>query len=150
MAMPSSSSNTLQMRWQRIKDTNGYVKNQCDSLIAQVTVTRRRGLEIANLLADALSALDALTVNAIASGLLAYAQAQENDPALDIPAAYSAMRTQIVATQDWLVANFPKDGSGNLAVYVFNGGKRFADVPLSAGELVAFKAQLTALAATID
>ena len=149
MAMPSNSSNTLQMRWQRIKDTAGYIKNQCSGLNAQPSVTRRQALDLANVLADALAMLDTLTVNAATNGLLAYAQAQENDPTLDIPAAYTTMRLQIVATQDWLVANFPKDASGNLAVYAFDVNKRFADIALTAGQLSAFKTQLTSLSATI-
>ena len=149
MAFPSNSSNSLSYLWSAIKGQTGYVKNQCEQLISAPAITRRRALEAANALADTLAALDAYTAGAATNGLLAYAQEQENNPALNLVSEYQTMRTQMVATQDWLVANFPKNASNELCVYSFDANKRYADINLTAPQLSAFKAQLSAISATI-
>jgi hypothetical protein len=82
------------------------------------------------------------------SGPGAYAKTQVNDPKLDIAAEYTTMRTQLVATQDWIVNELPGDG-GELRVYTFDVNKRFADVILTAPQLSSFKTQLNALIATV-
>lgn len=149
MAFPGNSVTSLAGKWASIKDTSGRIKNECTTLNAAASVTRKRALDTANFLADALDALNTLTANAATNGLLEYARAQENNAALDLVAEYNTMRTALVAVQDWLVANFPKDASNNLVVYAFDGNKRYADVNLTAGQLSAFKSQLTTLGATI-
>lgn len=149
MAFPGNSVTSLAGKWSSIKDASGRIKDQCTLLNAASSITRRRGLEFQNFLADSLASLDALTAGAGSNGLLAYAQAQENNPSLDLVATYNAMRTQLVAAQDWMVANFPNT-TGELRVYSFDGNKRYADINLTAPQLSAFKTQLTNLAATID
>ena len=146
MAFPGSGKSSLESAWSRIKSTAGAVKDKSNQLNAAVSVARKEALDYANNLADALALFDSLTAT---PGLLAYARTQEDNATLDLVAEYTAMRTQIVATQDWLVTNFPKDTSNNLSVYAFDVNKRYSNVNLTAGQLTAFKAQLTALAATI-
>ena len=149
MPFPSTSTNSLELMWATIKAITGNIKNQCVSLASLVTITRKKALDYQNFLADSLASLDSLTANATTNGLLAYAQAQENNPSLDLVGTYSTMRTQIVANQDWMVTNFPHTGT-ELLVYSFDGNKRFADINLTAPQQSAFVTQLNALAATIS
>lgn len=149
MAFPGTSVTSLAGKWQSIKSTSGEIKNQCVQLIAQAAITRIRGLEFANFLADSLQSLNTLTANATTNGLLEYARAQENNASLDLVSEYNTMRTALVAAQDWLVANFPNT-TGELRVYSFDANKRFANINLTAGQLSAFKTQLTNLSNTID
>ena len=150
MAMISTNTIFLNTLLAQITAMTGDIKAACVNLLAQGSVTRRAALDMANRLADRLASLDALTANAGTNGLVAYAQAQCGNPTRDLAGEYTACRTQIAAVQSWLVANFPKDASGNLVVYAFNGNNRFVDIALTAGELSAFKTQLTNLSATID
>lgn len=148
MAFPGNSVTSLAAKWQQIKDTSGRIKNECVFLNAAAAVTRKRALDFGNFLADALALLNTLTANATTNGLLEYARSQENNPTLDLTTEYTTMRTQLVATQDWLVANFPNT-TGELRVYTFDANKRYADINLTAGQLSSFKTQINALAATI-
>jgi len=148
--MVSTNTLFLNQYLAQITGITGYIKNLCVTLLAQSAITRKAALDMANILADRLAVLDTLTANAGTNGLVAYTQAQCGNVSRDVVAEYSACRAQIAAVQSWLVANFPKDASGNLVVYGFNGASKFVDIPLSAGELSAFKTQLTNLSATID
>lgn len=147
MAFPSASKASLSTIWAAIKSTTGRMKDQANRKIQAASVTRMQVLEIADQLADSLAYLD---VERTAPGLLAYAQNEENDPALNLVTEFATMRVQIVAVQDWIVANFPKDVSGNLITYTFDANKKRAEILLTAGQLTALKAQLTALVATIQ
>lgn len=144
MAFPSDSSLDLDTAWASLRATAGRMKSQAVAMAAAANVTRRAALEYANALADYLAAFNLYTA---VPGLAAYAQ-QQTGTAIDIVAEFTAMRTQLVATQDWLVANFPAT-SGELRVYSFDANKRFADINLTAPQLAAFKTQLNALAATV-
>lgn len=146
MTFPSSNTSDLATAWGIVRAIAGQVRSQASGLNAAPAITRKVALDFANFLADSLASFDTYTA---VPGLGAYAQNQVNSPGLNIANEYTTMRTQIVGTQDWLVANFPKDASSNLAVYVFDGSKRYADVPLTAPQLSAFKSQLTSLIATI-
>jgi hypothetical protein len=145
MAFPSDSSLDLATAWAGVRATAGRMKATAVSMAAAASVTRRSVLDYANALADYLATFNTYTA---VPGLAAYAQQQINNPALDIAAEFTTMRTQLVATQDWIVANFPAQ-AGELKVYVFDASKRFADVNLTPAQLSAFKTQLNALAATV-
>lgn len=149
MPFPGTSLNSLQSKWDTIKQTSGSVKDRSSLLNGLASITRATVLNYAVFLADALQTLDAKTANGTTNGLLEYARAQENNPSLDLTGTYSTMRTQIVATQDWIVANFPNT-TGELRVYTFDAGKRYIDIVLTAPQLSSFKTQLQALIATID
>lgn len=146
MAFPGTSVQSLAEAWSHARQTATAIKNRADLMVNSASVTRMQVLIYLNSLADALAAL---AIDAAMPGLAAYAQEQQANPALNIATEYAAMRTQIIATQDWIVANFPKDASSIAAVYSFDANKRYADVNLTAGQLTAFKTQLAALSATI-
>lgn len=149
MAFPSNSTTTPARKWFDIKDITGSIKTTCVNHNAAAVIKRREVLEFANALADKLAALDALTANATTNGLLDYARAQENNPTLDLAAEFTTMRNAIVATQNWIVNNFPKSATSELQVYVFDVNKRFADINLDSTQLSAYKTQINALSVTI-
>lgn len=147
MAFPGLGKSSLSYVWSSVKSTAGRIKDVGGQLTAATSVTRKSALDYQNFLADSLAALNTWSAT---PGLLAYAQNEENNPTLDLVAEYTAMKNSIVALQDWLVTNFPKDASGNLAVYSFDVNKRFADINLTAGQLTAYKSQVNTLVATIN
>lgn len=144
---PGNGKVTLRTSWDGITEKASRVKQTASAMVAASSITRRAVLDYANSLADSLATLDAYVTT---PGLLAYARNELNDATVDLAAEFTAMRTQLVATQDWMVANFPKDASNNLAVYSFDVNKRFADINLTAGQLTAFKSQLNLLIGTIN
>lgn len=144
MAFPSDNTLDLATAWAGIRAAAGRMKAQAQTLHGAASVTRRQALDCANALADYLATFTTYTA---VEGLAAYAQ-EQTDSAVDIVAEYQAMRTALIAVQDWLVANFPNT-TGELRVYTFDGNKRFADINLTAGQLSAFKTQLASLIATV-
>jgi len=150
MAFPSNSKFSLSYRWEAVKNVAGTLKNKCNAIAIAGTLSRKQVLDFGNYLADCVLSFDNLTANAVADGLVAYAQQQENDPGLDVVANYSAMRSAIVSAQDWLVANFPRDAANNLVVFAnFDANKRYSDIALTTQERTAFQSQVSSIAATI-
>lgn len=148
MAFPASGKITLRKAWDGVTNSAAIIKQTANDMVAAAAITRKKVLDYQNSLADNLAILDSYSAT---PGLAAYAQNELNDATINIVAEYTAMRTQIVATQDWIVANFPKDAADNLAVYSFDViNKRYTDVILTAGQLAAFKTQLGLLIATIN
>jgi len=147
VAFPSSGA-TLADKWTRIQSNAARLKNRSAILVAASQITRRETLEYQNALLDIRADLETLTAGAASNGLQTYAQAQVNDPTLNIATEYTTMRNALDAVTAWLVTNFPNT-SGELRVYSFVSG-RVTDVLLTAGELTAYKAQLSSLIATIN
>lgn len=147
MAFPASGKVTLRQAWDGVTYSAANIKRMANSHINMGAITRLQVLMVSDLLADCLIALDSYTV---VQGLLAYARNELNNTTIDLATEYTIMRVQIVATQDWIVANFPKDAAGNLAVYAFNTSKKHINIDLTSEQLTAFKAQLSALVATIN
>jgi hypothetical protein len=145
MAFPSDTALDIETAWVNLRASAGRMKATASSYSAASSLTRKQVLDFGNALADYLAQFNSYTA---VPGLGAYAKTQVNDPNLDIAAEYNTMRTQLQATQDWIVANFPATG-GELRVYTFDVNKRFADVLLTAPQLSSFKTQLNALIATV-
>lgn len=144
---PASGVTTLAKAWNQVTSTATALKQHSVYLNNAASITRMVILNFGNTIADALERLDQYSA---ASGLEAYAKNELHDVTLNIAAEYTAMRTQIVALQDWIVTNFPKDTSGNLVVYYFDAGKRYVDIELTSAQLSAFKTQLKALIVLIN
>lgn len=144
---PASGKVMLNGAWLQMIQTAAQIKSTAQSLVSAPSVSRMQALNYANSLAAALATLDSL---AGTSGIAEYAQAQMNDATINIVTEYTAMRFQIVATQNWIVANFPNDGAGNLIVYTFDANKRYVDIALTTAERSAFVAVLNSLIATIN
>lgn len=147
MAFPASGKTTLRQAWEGVTANATRIKRMAQELVAKSEITRRGVLDYENAMTDSLVTLDGYVTT---QGLLAYAQNELNDNTINLSSEFTTMRAQIVATQDWIVNNFPKDALGNLAVYAFNTNKQYVDINLTAGQLTAFKTQLNALIVTID
>jgi hypothetical protein len=145
MSFPSDSTTDPASAWAGARATAGRMKVTAQQFVAAGSVTRKAVLDYANSLADSLAAFDGFTA---IPGIGVFAKEQTNNQNFDIAAEYSAMRTQLIATQDWIVSNFPAT-TGELRVYTFDVNKRYADVLLTAPQLSSFKTQLNSLIATV-
>jgi hypothetical protein len=50
-------------------------------------------------------------------GIVAYAEAQEDDPTLDIAAEFQTMMSAITAAGEWMYSAFPRDADGYVLIY---------------------------------
>lgn len=89
-------------------------------------------------LADTNAQFDALKTT---PGLAAYAQAQEDDPAYDVVAEFTAMQTAIVAALAWMDTNEP----AQVSIEDFEVTTTF-----SPGATAGLRSELAAVIATID
>jgi len=94
--------------------------------------------------------LDNLALAVAVPGLLAYAQEQLNDPTFQVVTEYTAARNEMTACRDWIVSNFPADGSGYLLYHQFGVGGRINVRMFSPAALAGLRTQLDALLATLD
>lgn len=101
-------------------------------------------------LGDLADQRDRLTALAAAPGLAAYAQAQYNNGSLNIATEYNAVMAATVTVRDWIIANFPKDGSSNLLEKKFDANGRVTLNTFTSASLATFRTQLDALIATIN
>lgn len=83
------------------------------------------------------------------SGLAAYAQAQKNNPQLDVAAEFTAVIAAMDNVTTWLTTNFPKDGSGYLLAQTW-GPDGPVDRQFTPAETATFRTQLDGLIATIN
>lgn len=153
MAFPSTTGtkpDTLANAWEGARGVAAQVKSRAAGLKAQSLAGDVGSSAILDFVTGLADAKVLLTRYAAAPGLAAYAQAQVNDNALDVAASFTAMSTQIDACGAWVIANFPKDGSGYLLAKQFNGGGRTVDRQFNTASLAGFRTQLDALIATID
>lgn len=155
MAFPStlgSKQESLAAAWSAARNTATTIKSRSQSLHDQCAagdVSATTILDYATMLADMKYRLEQVTN---VGGIAAYAQAQINDPTIDIAAEYLSMATQIDTTISWIITNFPKDGSGYLLAVQFSGDNSGRTVPrqLSSAQTAGLRTILQALIATID
>ena len=83
-------------------------------------------------------------------GIASYAQAQENDPAYDVAAEYTAMRSAMVSARDQLISMFPKDANGFLLYQTMNAGGVVSARTFTAAQLAPVVTLLNNVAATIS
>jgi len=136
--------------WESIKGTFGQVKDNAMKLrddSASGDVAADRVTRFVAMLSDS---LDNLATAVGVPGLLAYAQEQLNDPAFQVVTEYTAARNEMTACRDWIVANFPADGSGYLLYHQFGVGGRITVRQLPSASLAGLRTQLDALLATLD
>ena len=153
MAFPSStgSKRTLQKVWESTVDWAARVKG---------TAVKVRDASAAGLIpASDIWSLDSLLFSARAQfaaaastpGIAAYAQAQVNDPTLDVAADFTAMVNAIDATRAWVNTNFPVDANGYVLDRTRNFGTAdFTQRTFSTAALATYRTMLDALIATID
>jgi hypothetical protein len=149
MAFPATGD--LAYTWTFVRAVAAQVKSRTVDLrtrSAAGPVSRLSVINLTSYLADARATL----VNAAATpGIGPYAQAQTNDPQLNIAAEFTAMIAAIDETITWIVANFPQDANGFLALYQWNGlTGRMTEASFSSAQLAQLRTRLDALSATIS
>lgn len=153
MAFPSTvgtKPDTLNDAWQGARGVAGLIKTQAQTLKTQSlagNLSSSTILDFATVIADAKVRLN---IYAAVPGLAAYAQAQVNDNTLDVASSFTSMVTQLDALRDWIITNFPKDGSLFLLAKQFDANGRTTDRQFSTATLATFRTQLDALIATIN
>ena len=81
--------------------------------------------------------------------LATYAQAQEGDDTYNIATEFTAMVTALTTVRNWIEANFPKDGNGNLLSHTFVNHVR-TPVSFTAQQLLTLRSNVLALSDTIS
>lgn len=152
MAFPSSAGHPyiLSNAWEGARQVAGRIKTQAANLRMISLAGPTTSSDILSLLSSIADAKGLLQTYAAVPGLAAYAQAQVNDNQLDVAASFSAMVARLDACRDWVIANFPKDGSGYLLAQQFTPAGYTADRTFDTASLAAFRTQLDLLIATID
>lgn len=149
MTFPSSENDDLATAWASVRSVAGGIKRSAQHLhdrSAAGDINADIVVSFASLLADH---NDTLSRYASVPGLSAYAQ-QQTGNAVDIVAEYQALLAEINATRNWILANFPKDGSGYLLYHTFSGTGRIVVRTLTPVQTAGLRTQLLALIARID
>lgn len=154
--MPFPASNgtsvplTLDVAWASARAAASQIQAQCATLSAQIGTGTVSSQSITNV-ATVLAGLNVqLTTYAAVPGIVAYAQAQVNNPSLDVAGAFNAMQTALVAAVTWIVTNFPKDSSNFLQCLTFNAQGLLVWSTFTQAQLSGLATLLTALSATIN
>lgn len=147
MPFPASSAE-LASAYVKIKNRALFVRSQSQGLrtAANGTVSASTIIDYVTNLARVRAELTAL---AATPGLGPYAQAQENNPGLNIAAEYQAMIDQVIATTTWIAANFPQDGTGYKLAFTLAANGDMVWRSFDAASLAGLRTVLDALIATI-
>lgn len=82
-------------------------------------------------------------------GMVAYARDQEDDPTYDVAAEFTAMRSQVQACRDWIIANFPT-GAGSRILKDQLTTTGIVVRTFATAELAGLRTQIDLLTATIS
>ncbi len=149
MAFPATNQN-LADAYRLLKGRAADVRSQSVSLRAASLagpIGADRILNYVAMLARSKTEMAALSAT---PGLAAYAQAQENNPALNIVNEYNAMTSQIDSTVGWIVANFPQDVGGFKLAFSMAASGSLVYRSFDTATLATFRTTLDALIATIS
>jgi hypothetical protein len=147
MAFPASNGSiplTLEQAWSQARLAAQQVQQQANALNAQIPsgVSSQAILNACNFFAIL---NNQLTQCAQVPGIVAYAQAQIDNPSFDVAGAFTAMQTAIVNTISWIAQNFPLS---NFVSFSAQGLVQYTT--FTASQLAPLSALLTTLSGTID
>lgn len=142
----------VEQAWRRARELAGTVKQRTvalSSAAAAGSIPSTDILSFASLLADAKTKFQAI---ASVSGIATYAQDQIGDPAFDVVASFNDMVLAINSVTTWMIANFPKDGSGYLLAKTFTADSsgKTQDRMFTSVQTATLRTVLDSLAATIN
>ncbi len=103
-----------------------------------------------DLLAELRSSRTTLIASRNTSGILTYAQAQFDDPTIDLSTEFAALLAALGAVITWIVDNFPKDAGGYLERYQIAPDGVVTDRVFSSAQTAGLRTQLQALYAAIE
>lgn len=140
---------TLDAAWQGARNAAAQVKQQAVALNSQISAGPVSAQVIITSLSFFITLNNQLTTYAATPGIAAYAQAQINNPSLDVVGAFTSMQNALTSVNQWVVSNFPVDTGGFLQAIQFVSG-----VPtyttFTQAQLSGLATLLTALTATIS
>jgi hypothetical protein len=145
-----TKSDDLAGAWELARRTAGGMKSVAQSTRNQSAASTLTGSSIINVTAGFAAAKTILQRVAAVPGIGAYAQNQVNDPTLVIGTEFTAMVNALTSCIDWVVANYPKDGSGFLLVQTILPSGLTQERIFTAAATAGLRVQLDALIAAID
>lgn len=148
MAFPTAI--TPDEAWPQLKRVFAQIKSSAQQLRNASASGPVGANNVITYVGDLADMLDQIAALSAVAGMAAYAQAQTTNGSLNIVTEYNAARTAAIGTRDWIIANFPKDGSGNLAEKKFDANGRVTLNTFSTAVLAGLRTQLDALIATIS
>ena len=153
MAFPSAGgtkADDLETAWRVVRGTAYNIKQQATRLRDLSAASGLAGGEIVQFATTLADSKDDLARYTAVPGLVAYVRSQINDATIDIVAEYNTMLTQITATTAWIIANFPKDGGGNLLYQQLDANGRTTFTTFTPVATTGFRTVLTSLIGTIN
>lgn len=149
MAFPASTAQAAQA-WTQACNLAIAVKNETNRILtlSQTSLPANQAINYVSFLAGAITSFNQYTA---VGGIGAYAQGQVNNPSLNVTTEFTNMVTAIQNVINWVVNNFPKDGSSNLLYEKFNADGTQTFSSFTNAQLTgAFIPLLQALIATIS
>lgn len=141
------TDNTLVAAFQRSNNIIKDIKKQTLAISVVQDINRVEFLRYYERLTGAVNTLN--TAKTI-PGIAAYAQAQLNDPALDVAAEFTAVVDAIETLRVWIVANFPVGAGGALLYHTLNESTgELVNMQFTIAQLATFRSEAAVLLATI-
>ena len=141
------TDNTLVAAFQRSNNIIKDIKKQTLAISVVQDINRVEFLRYYERLTGAVNTLN--TAKTI-PGIAAYAQAQLNDPALDVAAEFTAVVDAIETLRVWIVANFPVGTGGALLYHTLNESTgELVNMQFTIAQLATFRSEAAVLLATI-
>ena len=134
MAFPSTKTKEgLSLVFGRVQRDAASLRGGASALRNRITADTVNATHVLALAASIGNLIAAFNAAATTPGLEAYAREQINDPTLNIAAEFNTMVSAAQACLNWIIANFPKDGSGYLlaATMDANGQTVYRSFPAS-------------------
>jgi protein involved in sex pheromone biosynthesis len=153
MAFPSlggSKQDNLSAAWESVRGLAASVKSRATSLRSQAAAGSIPSVSILNFAGFMANVKDAFNRAASINGMAAYAQEQIGDNTVDIVAEFTAMTAQVSAVIQWVIDNFPKDGSGFLLATTLDANGREQQRLFTTAQTATFRTALNGLIAAID
>jgi hypothetical protein len=147
-AFPSAAF-TLEGALLAAQKTAALIKSQANIWLAMANADNWSAAQIIQIPAWLAAQNAVLTSCAAVSGLAAYAQANLQTQTPDVAASFAQMQAAVVATAQWIMANFPVDSSGYLQVQKFDANGNVVTTNFSSAQLAGLITQINALIATI-
>lgn len=123
MAFPSSEGTiktNLSRSWDNARDIAGTIKARSISFRGALASSVATSETILYYAGNMATMRDQLVAISNIPGIAAYANEQINNPAFDVATEFNTMVSALNGVSAWIIANFPKDGSGFLLAKTFH------------------------------
>ena len=152
MAYPTSRTRAVVARsFTNADSTVVRLRSLAVALDAQMAATAVTATVILDeLLAELRSSRAVLIVSRDTPGILPYAQAQLDDPTVDLPTEFAVLINAVDATIAWIVNNFPKSPGDWLEQFKLAADGTKTDRMFPPAQTVGLRAQLQAIVSAVE